>query len=217
MPSSSSSDIWCYGLCGAVLATELAVLFLAFRPDVSPAYAAFFLEHRTACYIEDAAVPAFPRGTTIDLSDGEIDSRCPLLAAGWKPSDQGWVKARADTADLRFRFEEPPTADSALTLTGLSLAESGGPQAIDVLADGEPIASFSLDAAEQSRRIIVPARFTDDRELLIRLAPGTPDPDTPGRSRRKLELGLTALRIDPVPVDGISGPSATPPAASAGP
>jgi hypothetical protein len=201
MPSSSSSNLLRYGLCAAVAAVELAVLVLAFRPAVSPAYAAFFIERKTDCYVAEDAVPPFPTGMTIDLSDGNIDARCPLLSAGWKETDEGLVKAKADSAELRFHLPGRPSSGLVLTLAGLSQARSDGPQPVDLLVGGETIGTLILTKTGNESRIVIPERLATGPDLLIRLVPGRHRDSADGRPGRpwpRLALGLTALRLDPL-------------------
>ena len=198
MPSSSFSSLLRYGLCAAVAAVELAVLVLAFRPSVSPAYAAFFIDRTTDCYIAEEAIPAFPTGATIDLSDGNIDARCPLLSAGWKETDEGLVKAKAESAELRFRFAEVPSSGLVLTLAGISQAKSDGPQPVDLLVRGETIGTLVLAKAGSEGRVVIPARLAAARDLVIRLVPGRHRDSAEGRTWPRLAIGLTALRLDPL-------------------
>lgn len=201
MPSSSFSPLLRYGLCVAVAAVELAVLVLAFRPSVSPAYAAFFIERTTDCYIAEKAVAPFPIGTTIDLSDGNIDARCPLLSAGWKETDEGLVKAKAESAKLHFHVPGRPASGLVLTLAGLSQARSDGPQPVDLLVGGETIGTLILTKTGSEGRIVIPERLANGLDLMIRLVPGRYRDSADGRPGRpwpRLAIGLTALRLDPL-------------------
>jgi hypothetical protein len=201
MPSSWFKETALYGLCAAVVAVELTVLVAAFRPSVSRAYTDFFIERSTDCYIAEDAVPVFHPGTAIDLSDGDIEARCPLLSAGWKSTGEGLVKTKAKAAELRFRLPERPAGDLVLTLSAISQAKSDRPQPVEILANGEPIGSLILGKVLSDSRIAIPSHVLSDGDLMVRLVPGRPEPapdGKPGHALPNLAIGLTGLRLDPV-------------------
>lgn len=194
MPSSSSSSLLRYGLCAAAAALELAILVAAFRPDVTPAYAAFFIDRSTDCYIAADAVRPVRTGAAIDLSDGNMQRHCPLFFAGWQSTREGWLKTKSREAELRIRLEEGPPAGLALTLTGVSLGKSDAPQPVDLLVGDERVGTVVLTRAAGEGRVVIPDRLAAGPDLAIRMVPGRPEGG--GRPRPGLAIGLTALRLD---------------------
>lgn len=97
---------WLYGVVAAIAVFELAVFTLLFMPDVSPAYAAFYLDKSTTCL--DRTVPAdLPADGVVSFRPEGRDAAMRIRVCGWSGPAGDGTHSVGEQSRLRMKLTLP--------------------------------------------------------------------------------------------------------------
>lgn len=191
---------WKLLLIGALAALDLGVIALAFNPNVSDQYRAFFIERTTDCWPADVSGEIVP-GQRISFL--KADSKGPaktLRRCGWLDAEGTGTWSIGPESRLLLILPQPDRA-TTLELDMLPFTAEGHPtQRVEITANGRSVASLKLDAKSAARHEIELPAGTAEPDGRLELALHFPDAVSPrdlGRSndRRKLAARLIFLTL----------------------
>ena len=154
-------------------------------------------------------IPSIPVGTTFPtITAGAGDA---ALVGGWFPPEVWGVWGEGGASELIAKVVRP--AGEALVFTAVARGvPPSNDQKVTVVADGVPVATWDVRQVAAEYKAVIPAAAADDAPVKIefQFANSFNPPWLAGReiwfrSDRKIGMGLTSFRFDPVA--GTSGKS----------
>jgi hypothetical protein len=139
-----------YSLAVCIALAELAILWLAIHPQVSPEFRAYYIDRTTTC-LPQPGTGAYVLGTEIDFRSGGPDTR-QLRSCGWDGPAGDGLHALGESSMLHLATNGATKLTLMLELTGVTLP--GPPQQrIEVSVNGATLGRVEL-APDETRRFV---------------------------------------------------------------
>lgn len=150
-----------YGLAAVLAVAEIAILWQAIHPQVSPEFRAYYLDRSTTC-LSQPGTGAYVLGSEIDFRSGGSETR-QLLSCGWDGPAGDGMHSLGETSRLRLATGPAQDLTLMLELTGVTL--SGPPQqTVAVSLNEMSLGTVELAPGETKRvSFAVPASALGDR------------------------------------------------------
>lgn len=186
-----------YALAAILALFELAVLWQALHPNVSPNYRAYYIDKSTTC-LAQPSTGDYILGTEIDFTDKGPNTE-QLRPCGWDgPSGDG-VHSIGTSSRLKFAVGEKRDLILMLELATTTIP---GPaeQPVRVAANGETLSVLALrpDQTERFTLAIPAAAISDDGSLELELDyPDAINPNGRTASTHWRAIKLVAASLTP--------------------
>lgn len=143
-----------YAVAAMLAVAEIAVLWVAVHPQVSPEFRAYYIDRTTTC-LPQPVTGAYTLGEEIDFRSGGSDTR-ELLSCGWNGPAGDGMHALGETSRLRFATGAAQSLTLTLEMTGVTIP--GPPeQIVDVAVNETPVGKAVLKPGEtQKLSFVVP-------------------------------------------------------------
>lgn len=152
-----------YGMAALLAVAEMAILWQAIHPNVSPDFRAYYIDRSTTC-LPLPGTGAYALGTEIDFRSGGSETR-QLLSCGWDGPAGDGMHALGESSMFRLATGSVKDLVLMVELTGVTLP--GPPQQIVVVSvNGVALSTVELAPGETKRVTFeVPARALADSEF----------------------------------------------------
>lgn len=192
---SSPLRLGAYILCGLVALFELGVVWLMLHPNVPPDYRAYYIDKTTTC-LNQPVSGRYTLGTTVRFTPVDKNAARLIRVCGLEGPTGDGNHAVGTSARLRFAYAEPATA-LTLQLAMVAIQKGGATlsQRVEIVANGAPLATVTLDAAAP-QQFSIPLTAPADGKLELELRfpdavqMGPTDPDNRLRSIKLLSASL---------------------------
>lgn len=137
-----------YGVAAVLAVAEIAILWQAIHPQVSPEFRAYYIDRSTTC-LPLPGTGAYTLGTEIDFRSGGSETR-QLMSCGWDGPAGDGMHALGETS--MFRLTTGATGDLTLMLELTGVTLPGPPQQIVAVSlNDTPLGTVDLAPGETKR------------------------------------------------------------------
>lgn len=191
---------WKLILIGALATFDLGVIALAFNPNVSDRYRAFFIERTTDCWPADVSGEIVPGQRVSFLKADAKGPARTLRRCGWLDAEGTGTWSIGPESRLLLMLPRPDEA----TIVELDLlpftAEAHPLQRVEVTANGRSVSSLRLDAKSAAKHEIELPAGTAEPDGRLELALHFPDAISPrdiglSTDRRNLAVRLIFVTL----------------------
>lgn len=193
-----ASAFW--AAAAGALALELVALALVLRPNVAPAYRAYYIDKSSDCWPHQTAAD-YVLGTKLSFAyPPQGADFTPNKICGWFYPDRNGDWSYGRYSLLRFNFA-PAAGDLTLTLEAGAMVNPAHPvQTVRISANDVPVGALDFDSpAPETRSLSIPARLAATGRIELRFdypdaRPGSevgPAEDAHLRAIRAVSLTLT--------------------------
>lgn len=186
---------WFWAATAAAILLELVALALMLRPDVAPAYRAYYIDRSSDCWPHQTPA-AYVLGTTLSFAYPPRGADfTPNKICGWFYPDRSGAWSYGRYSLLRFNFT-PVAGDLALTVRAGAMVNAAHPaQTVEVFANGTALGAWTFASPQpETRTLKIPASLAATGRIELRF--DYPDARPGGEVGPGEDAHLRAIKVE---------------------